>query len=89
VPSRPTGAVRDASVVGGQRRTVLASPVPDGGKRVVFISSDHEDASAEVASLAEKLGFAPIEVGKIGESGRLIQARYALVFQDQIKLGAK
>jgi hypothetical protein len=35
--------------------------------------------------LAEELGFAPIKVGKIGEGGRLIQARNALVFQDLIK----
>ena len=63
----------------------LSSPVPAGGKRVVFISSDHEDASAKVAALAEELGFAPIEVGKIGEGGRLIQAPNALVFQDLIK----
>jgi len=64
---------------------VLSSPVPDGGRRVVFISSDHEDASAKVASLAGSLGFAPIEIGKIGEGGRLIQAKNALVFQDLIR----
>ncbi len=66
---------------------VLASPLPDGvGRRVVFVSSDHEDASATVAALAERLGFAAIEVGKIAEGGRLIQARAPLVFQnlDQI-----
>jgi len=63
----------------------LSSPVPAGGKRVVFISSDHEDASVKVAKLAGELGFAPIEVGKIGEGGRLVQARNALVFQDLIK----
>jgi len=68
---------------------VLSSPVPPGGKRVIFIASDHEDASAEVARLAEKLGFAPIELGKIGEGGRLIQARNALVFQDLIKFEKK
>jgi 8-hydroxy-5-deazaflavin:NADPH oxidoreductase len=67
---------------------VLSSPVPSGGKRVVFISSDHADASAKVASLAEELGFAPIEVGRIGEGGRLIQFRNALVFQDLIKFKA-
>jgi 8-hydroxy-5-deazaflavin:NADPH oxidoreductase len=67
---------------------VLSSSVPAGGKRVVFISSDHEDASVKVARLAEELGFAPIEVGKIGEGGRLIQARNALVFQDLIKFEA-
>jgi predicted dinucleotide-binding enzyme len=64
---------------------VLSSPVPAGGRRVVFISSDDKDASAKVARLAEELGFAPIEVGKIGEGGRLIQVGNALVFQDLIK----
>lgn len=63
----------------------LMAPVPAGGRRVVFISSDHADASADVASLAENLGFAPIEVGRIAEGGRLIQASNALVFQNLIK----
>lgn len=63
---------------------VLSSPVPAGGKRVVFISSDHEDAGAKVASLAGALGFAPIVVGKIAEGGRLIQVPNALVLQDLI-----
>jgi 8-hydroxy-5-deazaflavin:NADPH oxidoreductase len=64
---------------------VLSSPVPAGGRRVVFISSDDENASAKVARLAEELGFAPIEVGKIGEGGRLIQVGNALVLQDLIR----
>ena len=65
---------------------VLAGPLPDEvGRRVVFVSSDHEDASATVAKLAEDLGFAPIEVGKIAEGGRLIQARGPLVLQNLIK----
>lgn len=65
---------------------VLASPLPDNvGRRVVFVSSDHEDASATVAALAENLGFAAIEVGRIAEGGRLIQARAPLVFQNLIK----
>ena len=65
---------------------VLASPLPDDvGRRVVFVASDHEDASATVAALAESLGFAAIEVGGIAEGGRLIQARAPLVFQNLIK----
>ena len=65
---------------------VLASPLPDNsGRRVVFVSSDYEDASATVAALAESLGFAAIEIGKIAEGGRLIQARAPLVFQNLIK----
>jgi predicted dinucleotide-binding enzyme len=64
----------------------LIAPVPDStGRRVVFVASDHEDASAEVSCLAERLGFAPIEVGKIAEGGRLIQSRAALVFQNLVK----
>jgi len=65
---------------------VLAGPLPDAiGRRVVFVSSDHEDASANVAALVETLGFASIEVGKIAEGGRLIQARAPLVFQNLVK----
>jgi 8-hydroxy-5-deazaflavin:NADPH oxidoreductase len=64
---------------------VLSSPVPAGGRRVVFIASDDADASAKVARLAQELGFAPIELGKIGEGGRLIHVGNALVFQDLIK----
>jgi 8-hydroxy-5-deazaflavin:NADPH oxidoreductase len=65
---------------------VLASPLPDdAGRRVVFVSSDHDDASAIVAALAESLGFAAIEVGRIAEGGRLIQARGPLGFQNLIK----
>ena len=64
---------------------VLSSSVPGGARRVVFISSDHEDASATVAHMAGELGFAPIELGRINEGGRLIQAKNALVFQDLVK----
>jgi 8-hydroxy-5-deazaflavin:NADPH oxidoreductase len=64
----------------------LSAPLPDStGLRVVFVASDYEDASAEVSLLAERLGFAPIQLGKIAEGGRLIQARAALVFQNLIK----
>ena len=65
---------------------VYSSPVPLGAKRVIFIASDHEDASADIRRLTANLGFAPIEVGKIGEGGMLIQARNALVFQNLVKL---
>jgi 8-hydroxy-5-deazaflavin:NADPH oxidoreductase len=51
---------------------------------VIFISSDHGDASAEVAALVGRLGFAPIEVGKIA-GGRLIQAPGPLVVQNLVK----
>lgn len=60
-----------------------------GGRRVVFVSSDDDTASASVAALAEQLGFAPIELGKIGEGGLLVQAKGRtwgrLIFQDLAK----
>jgi 8-hydroxy-5-deazaflavin:NADPH oxidoreductase len=60
-----------------------------GGRRVVFVSSDDDAASASVAALVERLGFAPIELGKIGEGGLLVQARgntwAQLIFQDLAK----
>ncbi|MEM5403606.1 NADPH-dependent F420 reductase [Paraburkholderia unamae] len=62
---------------------------PHGGRRVVFVSSDDEAASASVSGLVERLGFAPVELGKIGEGGLLVQARgntwAQLVFQDLVK----
>lgn len=66
----------------------LLRPVPAGGSRVVFIAGDHEDANSTVAGLAERLGFAPVDLGKIAEGGRLIQAPNALVFQDLVRFRA-
>jgi predicted dinucleotide-binding enzyme len=43
--------------------TLAADPVVEGGHRVVFLSSDDEDAIAPVAALAKQLGFAPVKLG--------------------------
>src|SRR6185312_11505526 len=61
-----------------------------GGRRVVFLSSDDEGAVAPVAALAERLGFAPVNLGKFEEGGALVQARAdkswgPLIFQDLFK----
>jgi predicted dinucleotide-binding enzyme len=69
---------------------VLATdPVVEGGRRVVFLSSDDEDAVAPVAALAKQLGFAPIALGKLNEGGALVHARGRtwgpLIFQDLFK----
>jgi 8-hydroxy-5-deazaflavin:NADPH oxidoreductase len=62
---------------------------PQGGRRVVFVSSDDDAASASAAALVDRLGFAPVELGKIAEGGLLIQARghtwARLIFQDLVK----
>jgi NAD(P)-dependent dehydrogenase (short-subunit alcohol dehydrogenase family) len=64
-------------------------PIVEGGHRVVFLSSDDEDAIAPVADLAKQLGFAPVKLGKLNEGGALVHARGRiwgpLNFQDLFK----
>jgi hypothetical protein len=69
--------------------TLAADPVVEGAHRVVFLSSDDEDAIAPVAALAKQLGFAPVKLGKLNEGGALVHARGRtwgqLIFQDLFK----
>ena len=69
--------------------TLAADPVVEGGHRVIFLSSDDDDATAPVAALAKQLGFAPVKVGKLNEGGALVHARGRtwgqLIFQDLFK----
>ena len=69
--------------------TLATDPVVEGGHRVVFLSSDDEDATAPVAALAKQLGFAPVKLGKLNEGGALVHARNRtwgqLIFQDLFK----
>ncbi|XAE44286.1 NADPH-dependent F420 reductase [Nguyenibacter vanlangensis] len=69
---------------------VLASdPAGHGGRRVVFLSGDDDGATARVAALVERLGFAPVGLGRLEEGGLLVQARghtwAPLIFQDLVK----
>ena len=69
--------------------TLATDPVVEGGHRVVFLSSNDEDAVASVADLAKQLGFAPVKLGKLNEGGWLVHARGRtwgpLIFQDVFK----
>ena len=64
-------------------------PAVQGGRRVVFLASDDDDAATEIAALAENLGFAPIKLGGLSEGGRLVQAHGntwgQLIFKDLVK----
>lgn len=72
--------------------TLATNPNAKGSHRVVFLSSDDKDAAALVADLAERLGFAPVYLGKFDEGGTLVQARGRvwgpLIFQDLFKQAA-
>lgn len=64
-------------------------PAVHGGRRVVFLASDDDDAAAEIGVLAENIGFAPIKLGGLSEGGLLVQARGNiwghLIFKDLVK----
>ena len=69
--------------------TLATDPIVAGGHRVVFLSSDDEDAVGPVADLAKQLGVAPVKLGKFNEGGALVHARGRtwgqLIFQDVFK----
>ncbi len=52
---------------------VAGDPAAEGGKRVLFYSSDDAAAKAEVGALIDKLGFAGIDLGSLAVGGRLTQ----------------
>ena len=66
-------------------------PAVHGGRRVVFLAGDDEGVLAEIAALAENLGFAPVKLGGLSEGGLLVQAQGKawgnLIFQDLFKFG--
>jgi len=86
-------AFAGARLVKGFNHLVAAvldqDPAVHGGRRVVFLASDDDDAAAEVDTLAENLGFAPIKLGGLSEGGLLVHARGnswgQLIFKDLVK----
>jgi predicted dinucleotide-binding enzyme len=68
---------------------LASDPIVEGSHRVIFLSSDDEEATAPVVALAKRLGFAPVKLGKLSEGGALVQARgrtwTQLIFQDFFK----
>ncbi len=71
--------------------SALAQAAPAGGRRVVFLSSDDDAAAAEVGELAERLGFAPIQLGAPDQGGRLVHGSGDtwghLIFKDLVRFG--
>ena len=67
---------------------LLASdPHESGGRRVMFVAGNQDDANSEVASLVGSLGFAAITLGRVDEGGNLLRFRGPLVLHNFIKLG--
>jgi len=57
--------------------TLATDPIVEGSHRVVFLSSDDEEAIAPVADLAKQLGFAPVKLEGSAEGGALVHSRAA------------
>ncbi|KTE42401.1 MULTISPECIES: NADPH-dependent F420 reductase [unclassified Sphingopyxis] len=56
-----------------QPHLVSGDPAREGGKRVLFYSSDDAAAKAEVGALIDRLGFAGIDLGSLAVGARLVQ----------------
>jgi predicted dinucleotide-binding enzyme len=66
---------------------LAADPAEGHARRVIFVSGNDVEANAKVAGLVEKLGFAPIVLGKLTEGGLLQQYGGPLMIQNLVKMG--
>lgn len=56
-----------------QPHLLSGDPRAEGGRRVLFLAGDDVAAKAEISHLISRLGFAPIDLGSLGQGGRLTQ----------------
>ena len=68
-------------------KLLAQDPAANGGRRVMFVSSNDEEAQASMAKLVGDLGFAPVMLGKVSEGGMLIGMGGPLILQNLIKQG--
>ena len=70
-------------------RVLAENPAVHGGRRVLFLSSNNEEAVGTISALIDRLGFAPVGLGELNQGGLLIQARgnswAPLVFEELVK----
>ena len=70
---------------------LAADPAVNGGRRVIFTSSDDPDAQAQANALIERLGYGPVVLGPLAQGAVLAQAQgnawAPLAFQDLVKFG--
>lgn len=52
---------------------IAADPTERGGRRVLFLAGDDDDAKAQVSALIQQLGFAGVDLGTLAIGGRLTQ----------------
>jgi predicted dinucleotide-binding enzyme len=65
--------------------TILgADPTAHGGRRVIFVSGDQQDAKAAVSDLFENAGYSTIDLGDLVTGSRLQQGGGPLAGQDLV-----
>jgi predicted dinucleotide-binding enzyme len=69
-----------------QLPSAVLAAAPTTGRRVVFVATDTPAAGDRIAALAGDLGLAAIQLGRIDDGGRLIQAPNALVLRNLIEV---
>jgi 8-hydroxy-5-deazaflavin:NADPH oxidoreductase len=69
------------------KEVLAVDPHEGGGRRVLFISGDDENARKEVGGLLEKAGFATIDLGGLKDGGKIQQFGGPLAGLNLIKLG--
>jgi predicted dinucleotide-binding enzyme len=83
------GALRGASVVKAfnylPARVLARDPSYDGGRRVMLMAGNDHEANATVVALIERLGFAPILLGRIDEGGRLLSVQAPLLLHNLVE----
>jgi 8-hydroxy-5-deazaflavin:NADPH oxidoreductase len=76
--------VKAANTLGAD---VLGSdPHEAGGRRVIFVSGDDDEAKAEVVALFQDAGFAAIDLGDLATGGTMQQIHHPLAGLNLIRL---
>ena len=65
---------------------LAADPHEGGGRRVIFISGDDDDAKAEVVTLFQDAGFAAIDLGGLAAGGAMQQIHHPLAGVNLIRV---
>jgi predicted dinucleotide-binding enzyme len=65
---------------------LATSPELDGGRRVLFLSGDDQEAKSQISRLAALFGFAPIDLGALSDGGRLQQFGGPLIALNLVKI---
>ena len=52
---------------------IAPDPRHDGGRQVVFYAGDDAGAKRDFRAVADRIGFAPVDVGGLRDGGRLMQ----------------